>query len=377
MTIGVVGAGQLGRMMALAGYPLGLDFLFLDPAEGAPAGQVAPQLRHEFTDPQALRQLAAASEVLTIDWENVSVPALKALRNGSGRRTRVCPPTAAIAAAQDRVSEKKLFEKLGIPTTRWQAVDSLKDLQRAARTIGLPGVLKTRRMGYDGKGQFVLREAADIEGAWAQLGAVPLLYEEMVPFDFEVSVIGARSTLGETAVYPLNRNFHHGGILRLTRAPHGSPALRRLANGYLGRVLEHFRYTGILTIEFFVRGGHLVANEMAPRVHNSGHWTIEGAQTSQFENHLRAILGLPLGATNALGHCAMINLIGTMPQLAQALGHPGLHLHDYGKQPRPGRKLGHLTLVEGSVLKCDRRSRKLMAELVPGTPIPYYRAAST
>ena len=376
MTIGIVGAGQLGRMMALAGYPLGLDFLFLDPAEDSPAGQVAPQLKQAFTDPQALAQLAAASEVLTIDWENVSVPALKALGQGGGtgggkaRGPRVCPPVNAIATAQDRVSEKKLFEKLGIPTTRWQAVNSLKDLQRAAGSIGLPGVLKTRRMGYDGKGQFVLRRPEDIERAWATLGSVPLLYEEMIPFELEVSVIGVRSTRGEIAVYPLNRNFHHEGILRLTRAPHGAPALQRLAGQYIDRVLGHFRYTGILTIEFFVRKGRLIANEMAPRVHNSGHWTIEGAETSQFENHLRAILGLPLGATRATGHSAMINLIGTMPQRHKVLAHPDLHLHDYGKQPRPGRKLGHLTLVESSAERCDRRSRKLMAELVPDTPIP-------
>jgi len=374
MTVGIVGAGQLGRMMALAGYPLGLDFLFLDPAADSPAGQVAPQLQQAFTDPAALQQLATAAEVLTIDWENISVPALKALTQGQGKRkgrgTRVCPPVAAIAAAQDRVSEKKLFGKLGIPTTRWQAVDSLKDLQRATQAIGLPGVLKTRRMGYDGKGQFVLRGAQDIEPAWAALGTAPLLYEEMVPFDSEVSVIGARSTRGETAVYPLNHNFHHGGILRLTRAPHGSPALQRLAGGYIDRVLGHFRYTGILTIEFFVRKGRLIANEMAPRVHNSGHWTIEGAQTSQFENHLRAILGLPLGSTRAVGHSAMINLIGTMPDRGRVLAHPGLHLHDYGKDPRPGRKLGHLTLVEASAVARDRRSRSLMAELVPGTPIP-------
>ncbi len=372
MTIGIVGAGQLGRMMALAGYPLGLDFLFLDPAAGSPAGQVAPQLQQAFTDPQALQQLAAASQVLTIDWENVSVPALKALAKGKGkgRGTRICPPVTAIAAAQDRVSEKKLFDKLDIPTTRWRAVDSLKDLQRAAHAIGLPGVLKTRRMGYDGKGQFVLRGPDDIQRAWDALGAVPLLYEEMVPFDFEVSVIGVRSTRGETAVYPLNRNFHHDGILRLTRAPHGAPTLQRLAGRYIDRALGALRYTGVLTIEFFVRHGRLIANEMAPRVHNSGHWTIEGAQTSQFENHLRAILGLPLGATHARGHSAMINLIGTMPEQSRVLAHPDLHLHDYGKEPRPGRKLGHVTLVESTALRCERRSRTLMAELVPGTPIP-------
>jgi 5-(carboxyamino)imidazole ribonucleotide synthase len=366
MTVGIVGAGQLGRMLALAGYPLGLDFLFIDPAEGAPAGQVAPQLRGEFTDAKLLSKLARDTEVLTFDWENISVEALRKLPKG----TRICPPVPALAAAQDRVKEKELFERLRIPTTRWAAIDSLAQLQRAAERIGLPGVLKTRRLGYDGKGQFVVRTTADIERAWQALGHAPLLFEEMVPFDYEVSIIGARSTRGEVVVYPLNGNVHAQGILRLTRAPYGAPALQRAAARALRRVLDHFRYTGILTIEFFVRRGRLIANEMAPRVHNSGHWTIEGAETSQFENHLRAILGLPLGATRARGHCAMLNLIGAMPVRAAVLADEGVHLHDYGKSPRPGRKLGHLTLVERSAARRDRRARRLLARLAPELSIP-------
>ena len=366
MTVGIVGAGQLGRMLALAGYPLGLDFLFLDPAEGAPAGQVAPQIRGEFTDAKLLARLARETEVLTFDWENISVDALRRLP----KSTRICPPISALAAAQDRVKEKELFERLRIPTTRWAAVDSLTQLQRAVERIGLPGVLKTRRLGYDGKGQFVLRAPADVQAAWDALGQSPLLYEEMVPFDYEVSIIGARSTRGEVAVYPLNGNVHAQGILRLTRAPYGSPALQRAAARALRRVLDHFRYSGTLTIEFFVRRGRLIANEMAPRVHNSGHWTIEGAETSQFENHLRAILGLPLGATRARGHCAMLNLIGNMPARAEVLAQDGLHLHDYGKSPRPGRKLGHLTLVERTAAARDRRARRLLASMAPGLSIP-------
>src|SRR5262249_19851863 len=191
---------------------------------------------------------------------------------------------------------------------------SRQDLKRAVERIGLPAVLKTRRLGYDGKGQAVMRCVPDVETAWQSLGAAGgLLCEELVPFDCEVSIVGARSTRGQIALYPLNGNVHHDGILRLTRAPFGAPRLTRLAARYLTRVLEHFRYRGILTIEFFVREGKLIANEMAPRVHNSGHWTIEGAVTSQFENHLRAILGLPLGATRARGFSAMINLIGKLP----------------------------------------------------------------
>ncbi|HEY8509481.1 MAG TPA: 5-(carboxyamino)imidazole ribonucleotide synthase [Steroidobacteraceae bacterium] len=366
MTVGIVGAGQLGRMLALAGYPLGLRFLFLDPAPDAPGGQVAPQLQGAFTDRRLLARLARESDVLTFDWENVSVESLRALPAG----TRISPPIAALAAAQDRVGEKRLFEKLRIPTTRWHAVDSRASLERAIRKVGLPAVLKTRRLGYDGKGQAVVRSAQEAHSAWENLGSAPLICEEWVPFDCEVSVIGARSRRGEIAIYPLNGNVHAGGILRLTRAPFGPPAWHRLASRYLRRVLEHFRYTGILTIEFFVRDGKLIANEMAPRVHNSGHWTIEGAVTSQFENHLRAILDLPLGSTRALGHCAMINLIGQMPARQLALATEGLHLHDYGKAPRPGRKLGHCTLVARTARERDRQARQLLARLAPGITIP-------
>jgi 5-(carboxyamino)imidazole ribonucleotide synthase len=365
MTVGIVGAGQLGRMLALAGYPLGLDFLFLDPAADAPAGRVAPVLNGAFTEARLLAELSQRSEVLTFDWENISVEALRALPAD----TRIAPPIPALAAAQDRVSEKKLFERLKIPTTRWLAVSSRAQLRRAIRDIGLPAVIKTRRLGYDGKGQAVVRTQEDAEQAFEQLGAAPLLYEELISFDCEVSIIGARSPRGEVAVYPLNGNVHSQGILRLTRAPYGPPRWQRVAAGYLERVLAHFRYTGILTIEFFVRGGKLIANEMAPRVHNSGHWTIEGAVTSQFENHLRAILDLPLGSTRPRGFSAMLNLIGTLPARESILAE-GVHLHDYGKQPRPGRKLGHCTLVEGSAAARDRRARRLLAQLAPGVGIP-------
>jgi 5-(carboxyamino)imidazole ribonucleotide synthase len=366
MTVGIVGAGQLGRMLALAGYPLGLDFLFLDPSQHPPAARVAPVLRGDFTDHSLLMELSRRSEALTFDWENISVEALRALP----RKTRICPPVRALATAQDRVSEKRLFERLRIPTTRWRSVSSHAQLLRALRDIGLPAVIKTRRLGYDGKGQALVRTREDAERAWLQLGAAPLLYEEWIPFDCEVSVIGARSGRGEIVVYPLNGNVHSQGILRLTRAPFGPPRWQQLAARYLKQVLTHFRYTGILAIEFFVRGGKLIANEMAPRVHNSGHWTLEGATTSQFENHLRAILNLPLGSAQAVGFSAMLNLIGELPSRDKYLAIPGLHWHDYGKQPRPGRKLGHCTLVERDAPARDRKARQLLAELAPGVTIP-------
>jgi 5-(carboxyamino)imidazole ribonucleotide synthase len=361
MTIGIVGAGQLGRMLALAGYPLGLDFLFLDKDALTPGAQLAPTLTGAFTDAALLQTLAERSEVITFDWENISVAALQPLRG-----TRIAPPLKALAAAQDRLEEKRLFERLGIATTRYAAVDSLAGLADAAQRIGLPGMLKTRRLGYDGKGQVAIHSHAELAAAWASLQGAPLIYEELVPFDYEVSVIGARSTRGEVAIYPLNRNQHAGGILRVTRAPWRHPRLQAAAARALRKLLAHFRYTGVLTVEFFVRRGRLVANEIAPRVHNTGHWTIEGAVTSQFENHLRAILGLPLGDTRALGHCAMVNLIGTMPAPAlrtRLLGESGLFLHDYGKSARPGRKLGHCTLVATSAAARDLRTAKLVKVL--------------
>ncbi len=357
MTIGIVGAGQLGRMMALAGYLLGLDFLFLDRDANTPGGQVAPILSGDLSDRELLAQLARRASVLTFDWENVPVDALR------GLETRIYPPLPALAAAQDRLAEKRVFEKLRIPTTRYAAVESLASLRRAVARIGLPGVLKTRRLGYDGKGQRVLREAADLEPAWSELGSAPLLYENLVPFDREVSVIAVRGRKGELGFYPLNLNVHRDGILRLTRAPHGDAALTRQARRAVRRVLEHFRYVGVLTIEFFVQHGKLIANEMAPRVHNSGHWTIEGAETSQFENHVRAVAGMPLGSTRPRGHSAMINLIGELPIRDALLAEPGVHWHDYGKSARVGRKLGHLSLVETSAKSRDSRALKLLSRI--------------
>ena len=361
MKIGIVGGGQLGRMLALAGIPLGLEFLFLDPSAEAPAGAIAPLRVGAFTDQRELRRLARHCEVLSFDWENVSVAALRAATRGTG--TRIAPALRALHTGQDRLAEKRLFERLKIPTTRYATVASRAALWRAAARIGMPGVLKTRRLGYDGKGQRVIRDHAALDAAWRSLGGVPLLYEEYVRFDSEVSGLGVRARDGRLALYPLVRNWHDEGILRLSMAPWQAPALERQAHRHLRTVLREFNYTGLLAIEFFVRNGQLIANEMAPRVHNSGHWSIEGATTSQFENHLRAIAGLPLGSVAPTGHSAMINLIGQMPPRAALLELPGLHLHDYGKSPRPGRKLGHCTLIAPSAAERDRRTRALLRVL--------------
>src|SRR3984957_7510408 len=361
MTIGIVGAGQLGQMLALAGYPLGLDFLFFDHSAETPAGRIAPLLAGEFHDQTLLAELARRSDVISFDWENISVEALRSAARG----TRIAPPLKALSVAQDRLAEKRCFQRLGIPTTRFAPVDSRAQLVRALQRVGVPGVLKTRRFGYDGKGQYVLRSHADLDAAWELLGSAPLLYEEFIPFEYELSIIGARARSGAIAIYPLNRNYHVDGILRLTLAPWPAPRLERLAAAHLGRVLQAYNYVGVLALEYFVHRGRLIANEMAPRVHNSGHWTIEGAVTSQFENHLRAITGLPLGDTSARGHSAMINLIGTMPEMHRFLAQPGVHWHDYGKQARAGRKLGHCTINEASAARRMKRAKVLLSQLYP------------
>ena len=360
MRIGIIGAGQLGQMLALAGYPLAQRFLFLDSSADSPGGQVGPMITGAFDDPASLERLAAETDLVTYEFENVPVAALAAVA-----KSRPChPPVEALRVSQDRLLEKELFGRLGIPTPTFRAVDSLADLRAAVAAIGLPSVLKTRRLGYDGRGQHYLRRPSDVEAAWKALGGVPLILEGFVDFDREVSIIGARSTRGETRCYPLCGNSHREGILRVTLAPATNARLQKAAERHLRRVMDHFGYAGVLTIEFFVQRGRLVANEMAPRVHNSGHWTIEGAVTSQFENHLRAIMGLPLGETRAVGHSAMVNFIGTMPDRDRVLALPGAHHHDYGKAPRPGRKLGHCTIVARTAAERDRTLRRLL-RLVP------------
>jgi 5-(carboxyamino)imidazole ribonucleotide synthase len=340
VNLGIVGGGQLARMLALAGYPLGLRFLILDPAPDACAGQVAELLQGAYDDRGMLAQLASRAELATFDFENVPVAAARFLE----QHMPVFPPPAALETAQDRLSEKTLFQELGIPTPPFAAVDSLEELHEAVNRTGLPAVLKTRRLGYDGKGQQVLRAIGDYDSAWQAQGGVPLILEGFVPFQREVSALALRGRAGETAFYPLVENRHRDGILRLSTAPYLDPDLENQARDYASRLLERLAYVGLLAIEFFVLDGQLLANEMAPRVHNSGHWSIEGAETSQFENHLRAILGLPLGSTAAIGCTAMLNFIGELPDRPAVLAVPGLHFHDYGKSPRPGRKVGHATL---------------------------------
>jgi 5-(carboxyamino)imidazole ribonucleotide synthase len=342
VTIGILGGGQLGYMLALAGYPLGLHFRFLDPSPEAPVGRIAQRVTADYTDQAALERFASGLELVTYEFENVPVEAARFL----AERIPVYPPPAALEAAQDRLAEKDLFRNLGIATTEFASVSNPRELDAALKTIGLPAVLKTSRMGYDGKGQWILGSAGDVAKAKSELPPVKLILERYVPFIRELSVLAVRSRSGESAIYPLVENHHRSGILRLSLAPAPrlEASIQRAAENAAHRVLESLKYVGVLAIEFFEHQGNLLANEMAPRVHNSGHWTIEGAVTSQFENHLRAVLGLPLGSTAAAGHCAMLNLIGELPESSEVLAVPDARLHLYGKPPRPGRKLGHVTL---------------------------------
>jgi 5-(carboxyamino)imidazole ribonucleotide synthase len=340
--VGILGGGQLGRMLALAAAPLGIRTRCLDPDPLCPAGQVTGQIVAGYDDEEALRRLARGTEVVTVEFENVPSAAARCLED----HVPFHPCSIALAAAQERLAEKWLFRALEIPTPRFVAVESFDTLARAARFTGLPAILKTRRLGYDGKGQHAIRSEPELKEAWDALGGVPLILEEMILFDREVSIIAVRSRTGETAFYPLIENHHERGILRLSisPAPRVTNALQSLAEDYARRVLGRLGYVGVLAIEFFERGGELIANEMACRVHNSGHWTIEGAECSQFENHLRAILGLPIGSTRARGQSAMVNFIGSISRAEMLLRLPGAHVHLYGKEARPWRKLGHVTL---------------------------------
>jgi len=352
-TIGILGGGQLGYMLALAGYPLGLHFRFLDPSPEAPVGRIANRVTSEYQDEQALEKFSHGLEVVTYEFENVPVAAAKFL----AERVPVYPSAIALEEAQDRLREKGLFRNLGIPTTEFAPVLKHRDLDEAVKQVGLPAVIKTRRMGYDGKGQWMLRTTADVEKARLELPEVPLILEKFVPFQRELSILGVRGRNDQTAFYPLIENHHRGGILRLSLAPAPNlpAALQKEAERAAQAVLETLGYVGVLCIEFFEMDGKLLANEMAPRVHNSGHWSIEGAVTSQFENHLRAILGYPLGSTAAVGASAMLNLIGELPESADVLNIPDAHLHLYGKEPRAGRKLGHVTVRTDHAEKLQQR----------------------
>lgn len=339
--IGIFGGGQLGRMMAQAALPLNLQCTFFEQQKDCPSsalGQIfSPQ------DDNGLQNFMQSADVFSLEFENTPVKDVDVLT----QQKTLYPPRQALAIAQNRLSEKALFDELNIPVAPYRAVHSLADLQQAVQDLGLPIVLKTATGGYDGKGQFVLRSEQDIEQAWQELSpAGALIAESFVKFSREVSIIAVRSQQGEVKTWDLAENHHHHGILSHSIVPApNSQHLQAVAEDYITRLLNHLNYVGVLTLELFVTEQGLYANEMAPRVHNSGHWSIEGAVCSQFENHIRAVAGLPLGSTATIRPTVMVNIIGQHPDSAQVLALDSAHLHLYGKSERVGRKLGHITLT--------------------------------
>ncbi len=340
--VGVLGAGQLALMLAQAAQPLGVEVICAG-AAGDCAGRVAPLVEVDLEDRVAVQAFADTVDVVTIESENISANVLGGLP--------LFPNARAIGIAQERLAEKRFFHECGIDTAPFAPIDKLEDFTAAFAITGLPAILKTRRLGYDGKGQVRLTSVADAEAAWSEVGGAPSILEGVVPFTSEVSLLASRNRHGDTVYYPLIQNFHRDGILRTSLVPCNAPevpGLQARAETYVARLLERLDYIGTLAVEFFLAGHRLIANEMAPRVHNSGHWTIEGAQTSQFSNHLRAILDMPLGST-ASRPMAMLNCIGTMPPAHETESFRQLSRHDYGKQPRAGRKVGHLTFPRDAV----------------------------
>ncbi|MDR6673616.1 5-(carboxyamino)imidazole ribonucleotide synthase [Xanthomonas sp. 1678] len=369
-TVGILGGGQLARMLAVAGAPLGLRFVMLDTVADACAGQVAPLQVGDYRDETALAAFAAKVDVATFDFENVPAASAEWLAG----QVPVFPNPRALAVAQDRLAEKTLFRELGIPVPDFAAVGSRAELDAALAQVGTPCILKTRRLGYDGKGQFRIKSAADADAAWAALGAqassVGLIVEAFVPFQREISVVAVRGRDGEFRTWPLTENWHVQGVLSASLAPaQADAALAQAAIAHAQALAERLQYVGVFALELFCRDGELLANEMAPRVHNSGHWTIEGAETSQFENHLRAVLGLPLGSTRMLGHACMLNWIGQMPDAAPVLAQPGGHWHDYGKESREGRKVGHATLREDTPAALAQALQTVGAQLQRGDQV--------
>ncbi len=359
--VGVLGGGQLGRMLALAGIPLGFRFRFLEPGPDPPVRDLGEVVRGDYDDPDSLRTFGKGLELATYEFENVPAAALERLTD----EIPVFPPPSILALTQDRLREKEALGRLDIATADHLPVRERGELDQALNRLGVPAVLKTRRFGYDGKGQRVIRSPGGLDAAWSELGGRPLVLEAFVPFRRELSLIAVRDRAGGIVCYPLIENRHEGGILLLSRAPaEAVPAdLQDQAEALVTRILEDQEYVGALAVEFFETDDGLLVNEVAPRVHNSGHWTQDGAVCSQFENHLRAIADLPLGKSEARGSSAMVNLIGKLPDPARILALPGTHLHLYGKAPRPGRKLGHVNVTGADAGQVDQRLAAVLSEI--------------
>ncbi|MEY2714268.1 MAG: hypothetical protein RIT24_611 [Planctomycetota bacterium] len=356
--IGVLGGGQLGQMLGLSAIPLGIECVFYDPAPDAPARVAGRHVRAAWDDRDALARFAADVDVITFEFENVPAASLAFL----AQEKAVRPGVRSLELTSDRIKEKEFLRSAGVPVQPFANVASDADLDLALATVGGHGVLKTRTLGYDGKGQRVVHTAAELAPAWAELGRKPCIYEAFVPFDREVSVVATRALDGSTADNPIVENQHTHGILFRSIAPaRVSDAHAAAATRHAKAVLEGLGHVGTLALEMFVADGTLVANEIAPRVHNSGHWTIQGARTSQFENHIRAVAGLPLGDPGASEFAAMVNLIGGVPDTAEILAIPGASAQLYGKSPRPGRKVAHMNVVAPSREELLARLERLEA----------------
>lgn len=339
MNVGILGGGQLAQMLALAGIPLGLRFVFFEPAEECCAAGLGQHIKAGFTDREQLKKFAESVDIVTFEFENIPLAAIEFV----GNITPTYPEIDALQAKQDRLVEKQLFQRLGISTPRFMDIKSRDDLDAAPDILGLPFVIKSRSGGYDGKGQWVLKSADQLAEVWAQIDGLPCIAEQWIDFCREVSIVAVQNRDADRVFYDLAENAHNRGILHTTINRPADPMAGK-AQAIIGQLMDELNYCGAIALELFQVNDQLMANEFAPRVHNSGHWTIEGAGTSQFENHLRAILNLPLGDTECNGQWVMLNLVGDMPDLAKASGIRHGHLHDYRKQAKPGRKLGHLTV---------------------------------
>lgn len=357
--IAILGGGQLGQMLALSAYPLGIRTNCLESEANCPAGLVSPVTVGSIADFEGLRDWVSRADVVTYEFENFPAELVAAL----SELRPVLPPVRALAVAQDRWYEKQLFVELDVPVPAFRQVNSIASLHDAVEQLAGPIIVKTRNGGYDGKGQVCVDEDTDLAEASELVQNGDVIAEQRIDFDYEVSIIAVRNAQDEIAYYPLVRNEHVNGILHTSTVFDDAPrAIVVQARNAVAAILRKLEYIGVLTLELFVKSDQIFANEIAPRVHNSGHWTIEGAHTSQFENHLRAISDLPLGATDALCPSAMVNLVGTLPRLDRLLAMPGTHLHLYGKTSRPGRKLGHVTIT-ASTRERLYKTRDAVAEL--------------
>ncbi len=359
--LGILGGGQLGSMLALAARPLGLDVTVLDPNAESPARVAATHILAPYDDEDALRRLGEC-DWITFEFENIPDAAARQLEQTG----HVSPPAEALRVAQDRWTEKNTFQDLGIRTAEFRKVDSLADAKASFAELGAL-VLKTRRFGYDGKGQAVVRELSQLEEAYKSLQGAPAIAERLIPFDRELSILICRGRDDSFEIYPLTQNIHQDGVLRtsIAPAPNISKKVQASAEKVAQTLVQHLSYVGVLALELFQVGDELLVNEFAPRVHNSGHWTIEGAVTSQFENHVRAVCGLPLGSAALRCPSVMTNLLGSIPHRSKILSFEDAHLHDYGKSPRAGRKVGHVTCLGNTMSEALKRAQKVEELLTP------------